>query len=193
MRVRDVYEWEEEDSTGPYNCCSHGKLVKPRPETLPPESDVYQAFRNIVLTRSFQKDLAKASPYGGTSICETKHALDRLYCRKEIFYPLSTYHVYAKLATTHINTLRLAEMAGERNVLRVLQIQRKYNRRKSTIVSKFHVPYKWRDDVLAEVFSARVRILDAHEDCLDSDQLPDEFSEVMMAEEAFESDYGVEL
>ncbi|EYC11087.1 hypothetical protein Y032_0052g2208 [Ancylostoma ceylanicum] len=148
---------------------------------------------NIVLTKSFQRDLAKASPYGGTSICETKHALDRLYCRKEIFYPVSTYHLYAKLATMHINTLRLAEMAGERNVLRVLQIQRKYNRRKSTIVFKSPVPHKWRDDVLDEVLSARVRMLDAREDCLDSDQLPDEFNEMMMAEEASESGYSVEL
>ncbi|EYC11088.1 hypothetical protein Y032_0052g2208 [Ancylostoma ceylanicum] len=143
--------------------------------------------------RMRKRDLAKASPYGGTSICETKHALDRLYCRKEIFYPVSTYHLYAKLATMHINTLRLAEMAGERNVLRVLQIQRKYNRRKSTIVFKSPVPHKWRDDVLDEVLSARVRMLDAREDCLDSDQLPDEFNEMMMAEEASESGYSVEL
>ncbi|KAL6723834.1 hypothetical protein Aduo_018796 [Ancylostoma duodenale] len=93
MHVRDVHEWEEEDITGSYNCCSHGELVGPRPETLPLDSDAYQAFRDIVSTKSFQRDLAKASPCGGTSICGTKHALDRLYCRKEIFYPVSTYHL----------------------------------------------------------------------------------------------------
>ncbi|RCN27217.1 hypothetical protein ANCCAN_27050 [Ancylostoma caninum] len=129
----------KEGITGPYNCCSHGELVGPRPETLPLDSDAYQTFRNIVLTKSFQRDLAKASPYGGTSICETKHALDRLYCRKEIFYPVSTYHLYAKLATMH------------------------------------------------------GRMLDVHEDCLDTDQLPDEIGEMMMAEEASESGYSVEL
>ncbi|KIH54837.1 hypothetical protein ANCDUO_15013 [Ancylostoma duodenale] len=172
MHVRDVHEWQEEDITGPYNCCSHGELVGPRPETLPLDSDAYQAFRNIVLTKSFRRDLAKASPYG-----------------------VSTYHLYAKLATMHINTLRLAdcEMAGERNVLRVMQIQRKYNRRKSTIVFKSPFPHKWREDVLAEVLSARVRMLDVHEDCLDTDQLPDEIGEMMMAEEASESGYSVEL
>ncbi|RCN31296.1 hypothetical protein ANCCAN_22918 [Ancylostoma caninum] len=116
MHVRDVHEWQEEGITGPYKCCSHDELVGPRPETLPLDSNAYQAFRKIVLTNSFQRDLAKASPYGGTSICETNHALEPLwlYCRKEIFYPVSTYHLYVKLATIHINTLRLAEMAGER-------------------------------------------------------------------------------
>ncbi|KIH68691.1 hypothetical protein ANCDUO_00972 [Ancylostoma duodenale] len=146
MHVRDVHEWEEEDITGSYNCCSHGELVGPRPETLPLDSDAYQAFRDI-----------------------------------------------AKLATMHINTLRLAEMAGERNVLKVIQIQRKYNRRKSTIVFKSPVPHKWRDDVLDEVLSARVRMLDSHKDCFDSDQLPDEIGEMMMAEKASESGYSVEL
>ncbi|RCN47238.1 hypothetical protein ANCCAN_06680 [Ancylostoma caninum] len=54
-----------------------------------------------------------ASPYGGTSHCESKNSLDRLYCSKEIYLPLVTYPLYAKLSTLHMNTLRMAELSGE--------------------------------------------------------------------------------
>ncbi|KHJ80580.1 hypothetical protein OESDEN_19744 [Oesophagostomum dentatum] len=129
-----------EDITGRYNCCPHDQLVGSPPETLPVESDAYQNFRKIVLTRTCQRDLANVSTHGGTSICKAKNALDMLYCRKEIFHPISTYPLYVKMATMHLNTLRLAEIAGERNPIRVLEIQRKYNGRKSIITFKNPVP-----------------------------------------------------
>ncbi|KHJ82586.1 hypothetical protein OESDEN_17720, partial [Oesophagostomum dentatum] len=52
MHIRDVHNWQEEDITGPYNSCSHEALTGPRPETLPLESDAYQNFRKVVLTKS---------------------------------------------------------------------------------------------------------------------------------------------
>ncbi|KHJ90127.1 hypothetical protein OESDEN_10033 [Oesophagostomum dentatum] len=134
-----------------------------------------------------KRDLARASPYGGTSICETKNALDRLYCRKEIFYPVSTYHLYAKLATMHLNTLRLAEMAGERNVIRTVEVQRKYNRRKSTIYFKNPVAHKWRDDILDEVFSSRLLFLNSGANDEDV-QISEDIQEMMDAEEIYSAE-----
>ncbi|KHJ99008.1 hypothetical protein OESDEN_00998 [Oesophagostomum dentatum] len=169
----------KEDITGPYNCCSHEALTGPRPETLPLESDAYQNLR--------KRDLARASPYGGTSICETKNALDRLYCRKEIFYPVSTYHLYAKLATMHLNTLRLAEMAGEKNVVRTVEVQRKYNRRKSTINFKNPVAHKWRDDILDEAFSSRLLFLNSGANDEDV-RISEDTQEMMDAEEIYSAE-----
>ncbi|KHJ95650.1 hypothetical protein OESDEN_04404 [Oesophagostomum dentatum] len=177
----------KEDITGPYNCCSYEALTGPRPETLPLESDAYQNLRKVVLTKSFQRDLARASPYGGTSICETKNALDRLYCRKEIFYPVSTYHLYAKLATMHLNTLRLAEMAGERNVVRRVEVQRKYNRWKSTINFKNPVAHKWRDDILDEVFSFRLLFLNSGANDEDA-RISEDTQEMMDAKEIYSAE-----
>ncbi|RCN34713.1 hypothetical protein ANCCAN_19436, partial [Ancylostoma caninum] len=126
------------------------------------DSDTYQEFRNIVLTKSFQRDLSKATSDGGTST----------YMQKQ--------------------TRPVSVVLSQRNIL-MMQIQRKYKRMKPTIVIKSSVPHEWRDDVSAEVLSARVRTLNAHEDCLDIDQLPHEIGGMMMAKEASESDYGVEL
>ncbi|KHJ80367.1 hypothetical protein OESDEN_19959 [Oesophagostomum dentatum] len=204
MHVQDVHEWQkvfltlifgkdsgvlhfQEDVTGPYNCCSHEQLTGPRPETLPLESDAYQNLRKVVLSNSFQRDLAKASPYGGTSICEAKNALDRLYCRKEIFYPISTYPLYVKMATMHINTLRLAELAGERNVIREVEVQRKYNRRKSIVKFKNAVPHKWRDEILQEVLQCRLLLLSGNR-CEDILEISDDAREAMEAEEVYSAE-----
>ncbi|KHJ85065.1 hypothetical protein OESDEN_15214, partial [Oesophagostomum dentatum] len=131
MHVRNVHQWAPTPETGRYTMCGHAPLPGPRPETMIEGSKAFVKFRNVILHHRLQEDLAKASPFGGTSICEAKNALDRIYCRKEIFYPKSTYTFYAKMATMHFNTLRLAEMAGERKPQRELRIQRKYLTRPS--------------------------------------------------------------
>ncbi|RCN24966.1 hypothetical protein ANCCAN_29324, partial [Ancylostoma caninum] len=102
-----------------------------------------------------------ASPRGGTSVCEAKNALDRLYCRKEIFYPLFTYKLYAMLSTMHFNTLRLAELAGERRVERVVEVQRKYFTRTSRVVFKTPVEHVWRHEIVQAVLDARKEHLEA--------------------------------
>ncbi|KHJ99681.1 hypothetical protein OESDEN_00335 [Oesophagostomum dentatum] len=179
MHVRDVHEWQKEDITGPYVCCSHEALTGPRPETLPLESDAYQSLRKIVLTKTFQRDLAKASPHGGTSICETKNALDR---------PISTYPMYVKLATMHLNTLRLAEIAGERREVRVLEIQRKYYRRKSRISFKNPVPHIWRDEILEEVMHSRRLMLDSNTVESDDLHVSEDVRELMDEEDIFSAE-----
>ncbi|EYB95166.1 hypothetical protein Y032_0163g3499 [Ancylostoma ceylanicum] len=55
---------------------------------------------------------------------ESKNSLDRLYCPKGIFLPPSCYPSYVAMATLH-NTLRLAEMAGNRVVEREYMYRRK--------------------------------------------------------------------
>ncbi|EYC45386.1 hypothetical protein Y032_0430g1306 [Ancylostoma ceylanicum] len=141
----------------------------------------FEGLKRLVLNRSLQKDLAKASPRGGTSICESKNALDRLYCRKEIFYPLFTYKLYAMLATMHLNTLRLAEMAGERRVQRVIEVRRKYFRRTSRMVFKAPVEHIWRDQISQAVLEAR---REHHED--PEGAIPDKVQEMMDAEDVYE-------
>ncbi|KAL6743354.1 hypothetical protein Aduo_016400 [Ancylostoma duodenale] len=107
------------------------------------------------ITRNLQKDLAKASSRGGTFICESKNALDRLYCRKETLYPLFTYKLYTMLSTMHFNTLRFAEMAGERKVQRVIDVQRKYFRGTTRMVFKTAVEHLWRYQIAQAVLDAR--------------------------------------
>ncbi|KAK5977922.1 hypothetical protein GCK32_019661 [Trichostrongylus colubriformis] len=147
---------EKDELSGPITRCSHGRLPGSRPEEFSVESAAYKEFRKVVLNKSLQRDLPKASPYGGTSICEAKNALDRIYCRKEIFYPMATYPLYTMMATMHLNTLRLAEMSGERKVLKIREIQRKYLNRKSKLVLKSPAKHLWRDLVLEEVLSERL-------------------------------------
>ncbi|KHJ80197.1 hypothetical protein OESDEN_20132 [Oesophagostomum dentatum] len=85
MHVRDVHNWAPTPETGPYTRCGHPPLEGHRPEVMIEGSKAFIRFRNVILNNRLQEDLAKASPYGGTSICEAKNALDRLYCRKEIY------------------------------------------------------------------------------------------------------------
>ncbi|RCN32297.1 hypothetical protein ANCCAN_21906, partial [Ancylostoma caninum] len=151
MHVKGVHQWSPTPETGPYTSCGHLPVGGPRPETLSEGTKAFTRFRDIVLNRRLQEDLVKASPYGGTSVCEAKNALDRLYCRKEIFYPITTYPFYAKMATMHFNTLRLSELAGERKVERVIEVKRKYLSRTSRMTFKTSVHQVWRDDVLDAV------------------------------------------
>ncbi|EYC03008.1 hypothetical protein Y032_0096g2898 [Ancylostoma ceylanicum] len=182
--VQDVHKWPKEELTGPFTSCGHPLPRGPsgvRPETMAEGTAAFEGLKRLVLNRSLQKDLAKASPRGGTSICESKNALDRLYCRKEIFYPLFTYKLYAMLATMHFNTLRLAEMAGERRVQHVIEVRRKYFRRTSRMVFKAPVEHIWRDQISQAVLEAR---REHHED--PKGAIPDEVQEMMDAEDVYE-------
>ncbi|EYC15178.1 hypothetical protein Y032_0037g3365 [Ancylostoma ceylanicum] len=153
--VQDVHAWRKDELTGKITRCGHPPLEGPRPETITEGTPAFDRLRQLVLNKNLQKDLAKASPRGGTSICESKNALDRLYCRKEIFYPLFTYKLYTMLSTMHFNTLRFAEMAGERRVQRVVDVQRKYFRRTTRMVFKTPVEHLWRDQIAQVVLDAR--------------------------------------
>ncbi|EYC05720.1 hypothetical protein Y032_0080g1330 [Ancylostoma ceylanicum] len=187
--VQDVHVWPKEDATGPYTACGHAPLertTRARPEVISEGTAAFERLERLVLNKTLQRDLAKASHRGGTSVCESKNALDRLYCRKEIFYPLFTYKLYAMLSTMHFNTLRLAEMAGERRVQRVIEVRRKFFSRASRMVFKAPVPHLWRDQIAQAVLDARRR---HHEDPAAEVNLQDDelnVQEMIDAEDAFE-------
>ncbi|KIH44835.1 hypothetical protein ANCDUO_25133 [Ancylostoma duodenale] len=153
--VQDVHAWPKEETTGPFTRCGHSAIEGPRPDIIREGTPAFERLRSVVLNKVLQRDLPKASPHGGTSVCEAKNALDRLYCRKEIFYPLFTYKLYAMLSTMHFNTLRLAELAGERRVERVVEVQRKYFTRTSRVVFKTPVEHVWRQEIVQAVLDAR--------------------------------------
>lgn len=58
------------------------------------------------------------------------------------------------LSTMHFNTLTLAEMAGERRVERIIEVQRKYFTRTSRMVFKSSVEHLWRDQITQAVLDA---------------------------------------
>ncbi|RCN28686.1 hypothetical protein ANCCAN_25570 [Ancylostoma caninum] len=188
MHVRGVHQWSPMPETGPYTSCGHSSVGEPRPETLSEGTKAFAKFRDVVLNRRLQEDLVKASPYGGTSVCEAKNALDRLYCRKEIFYPITTYPFYAKMATMHFNTLRLAELAGERRVERVVEVRRKYLSRTSRMTFKTSVHQVWRDDVLDAVLSARMDSLqqDRNDGEMDETSIHTDIAGTMEAEDIYD-------
>ncbi|KIH60028.1 hypothetical protein ANCDUO_09729 [Ancylostoma duodenale] len=137
--VQDVHAWPKDEITGKFTRCGHPPLEGPRPETITEGTPAFDRLSHLVLNKNLQKDLAKASPRGGTSISN----------------PLFTYKLYTMLSTMHFNTLRLAEMAGERRVQRVIEVQRKYFRRTSRMVFKTPVEHLWRDQIAQAVLDAR--------------------------------------
>ncbi|KHJ83347.1 hypothetical protein OESDEN_16956 [Oesophagostomum dentatum] len=188
MHARNVHQWAPTPETGRYTRCGHPSLSGPRPETMIEGSKAFTKFRDEILNHRLQEDLVKASPYGGTSICETKNALDRIYCRKEIYYPISTYPFYAKMATMHFNTLRLAEIAGERKPEREITIKRKYLSRSSKMVFKTPVVQHWRTEVFEEVLKIRRNMLQkGTEEQPYHDELEESTAAIISAEDAFDS------
>ncbi|KHJ80396.1 hypothetical protein OESDEN_19929 [Oesophagostomum dentatum] len=151
--------------TGRYTRCSHGPLEGSRPEIM-----------------------IEGQPLWGTSVCEAKNALNRIHCRKEIFYPISAYHFYAKMTTVHFNTLQLAEMAGERKVENETTIKRKYLSRSSRMVFKTPADHQWRNAVFEKVLEIRRKMVenDRQDDAQDEEKLQASTSAVMLAEDAFD-------
>ncbi|EYC22896.1 hypothetical protein Y032_0016g3010 [Ancylostoma ceylanicum] len=105
-----------------------------------------------------QNDLSKLSPHGGTSQCETKNALDRLYCPKDVYFPPWTYPAYVALSTLYLNTLRPAEMSGNRVVERGYLYQRKFNDDPIRMVHKTVIDHRWRKEIRDE--NLRTRLMD---------------------------------
>ncbi|CAJ0601626.1 unnamed protein product [Cylicocyclus nassatus] len=148
--VADVHEWTEDSQTGPVTKCLH-KPIAPNEErgkrTLATGTAAHEKLKEIVLQSTFQNDIVIASPYGGTSQCETKNAVDRLYCPKELFLPRTTYPLYVKMATLHLNALREAELNGERVVESRIRIKRKFKERTSELKKKTPIQHLWRKEI----------------------------------------------
>ncbi|KAK5965718.1 hypothetical protein GCK32_008535, partial [Trichostrongylus colubriformis] len=92
-----------------------------------------------------------------TAVYETKKAFDRLYCRKEVFYPLKTYRLYIMLSTLHY-TLRLGERAGDKTTSRDIRYQRKFMASQCTGVIKTSETRMTRE-ILARVLELRREML----------------------------------
>ncbi|KAL6726769.1 hypothetical protein Aduo_008704 [Ancylostoma duodenale] len=148
--IAGIHSWEQDPLTGPYTSCRHGNLDQDQPVPIPVGTAAYDKLAEIVLNQRFQNDICRLGPYGGTSQCETKNALDRLYCPKEVYFPPSTYSGYVAMSTLHLNTLRIAELAGERVVEIESLCQRRFNDHPSRIVKKSNVDHKWRREILDE-------------------------------------------
>ncbi|KAK6010239.1 hypothetical protein OSTOST_24747 [Ostertagia ostertagi] len=70
--------------------------------------------------------------------------------------PKHTYTLYCMMSTMHMNTLRLAEDTGERDVVRIYQVQRKFLARKSTQVLKTPAEHTWRKYIFQDVLRRRL-------------------------------------
>ncbi|RCN24371.1 hypothetical protein ANCCAN_29933 [Ancylostoma caninum] len=112
-------------------------------------SPAFEKLQRIVLDKTLQEDLRKATLHGGSSIFKTKNALDKLYRRRKIMCPLFTYELYAMLSTMHYNTLVFAETDGERKVRRSSGVQNKFC--SSRRVLENLVEHSWRDQIVEAV------------------------------------------
>ncbi|CAJ0599634.1 unnamed protein product [Cylicocyclus nassatus] len=157
--VADVHEWTEDSNTGPVKKCLH-KPIAPNEErgkrTISTGSVAHEKLKEIVLQSTFQNDIMIASPYGDTSQCETKNSVDRLYCPKELFLPRTTYPLYVKMATLHLNALREAELNGERVVESRTRIKRKFKERTSELKKKTPIQHLWRKEVHLSYVSTKL-------------------------------------
>ncbi|EYC21665.1 hypothetical protein Y032_0019g3950 [Ancylostoma ceylanicum] len=120
------------------------------PHTLVEGSHAFEKLGQIGLNKSSQKELSKTRLRGGCSIFKTKNALDRLYRKRKVLYPLFTYKLYAMLSTMHFNTLAFAEVADERRIERGRGTPSKFLA-KSRKVSKPPVVHAWRDTIVEAV------------------------------------------
>nr|CDJ95709.1 hypothetical protein LOC559910 [Haemonchus contortus] len=86
MHVQDVHQWPMDVLTGPYTRCAHESLEEPLPNVLNVDSKEYEELRKVVLTKSFQRDLLRASPFEGTSINEAKNTKTMSVSFREFFF-----------------------------------------------------------------------------------------------------------
>ncbi|KHJ94946.1 hypothetical protein OESDEN_05120 [Oesophagostomum dentatum] len=105
---------------------------------------------------------------------------------------LSTYKFYIKMASLHFNTLRLAELSGERRCEKVKNINRKYLARISELVFKIPVHHKRRDNVLEEVLDIRRKHFLEKQTNREAEEIDDETAAIMAVEEAFDQLRGSE-
>ncbi|KAK5969580.1 hypothetical protein GCK32_003382 [Trichostrongylus colubriformis] len=178
--VTDMKEYVPTDFSATNNNCANGHSMAPGIRRL--EDDAFRNFREVILNKRFQRDLVKASPAGGVPIRQVENALYRIYCRKDIHYPISVYPVFMKMAEMHLNTLRLAELAGERKVEKVEERDGPHG--KTVLTFKTPVVHKWRDSVLEKVLALRARMLS--DDLEDMDDKPQEIIDTIEAEDAYD-------
>ncbi|CAJ0589539.1 unnamed protein product [Cylicocyclus nassatus] len=174
--VADKHEWDEADITGPIRRCSHDALEvdeEDRKPTIPLGSPAHEKLREILLNRVFQKDIALASSLSGTSQCETKNALDRLYCPKDLFLPPQTYYLYVSMSTMHLNALTEAELKGERVVERRDRIRRKFNEYDTELRHKTPVEHLWRKEIFISFVTRRSRMGRDPEETEPADETPE--------------------
>ncbi|WKX96630.1 hypothetical protein Q1695_012789 [Nippostrongylus brasiliensis] len=131
MHVKDVHEWKPNATTGPYTRCDHDSLNS-------------QSNRD-----RFQSDLAKASPFQDISTREFNDALKSLSQGSSC--ASSTRTMYIKMATMHVNCLRLATIRGGRE-------RTDDNRSRRSPELKLINDHHWLNMLLYEVLSARYRI-----------------------------------
>ncbi|KAK6034444.1 hypothetical protein COOONC_28051 [Cooperia oncophora] len=178
--VRDPKEYTPTSSSA-NSSTANGHTEKANVPRL--EGDAFKSFRDVVLNKRFQRDLLKASPAGdGVPLRQFQNALYKIYCRKDIDYPITVYPVFMKMAEMHINTLRLAELSGARKVERVEE--RDGPRGKTLVKFKTPVVHSWRDNVLQKVLAHRARML--RDDVDDIDENSQELIEAIEAEDAYD-------
>ncbi|CAJ0607184.1 unnamed protein product [Cylicocyclus nassatus] len=151
--VADIHRWPQNTLTGDITHCDHQGLLPEDRENITWGSLAHDKLKEVILQDAFQKDIALASPYGGTSQCESKNSLDRIYGPKEVYLPSSTYSLYAKLSSLHKNALRIAELGGERVEQRVTVVHRKFSERESHIERKTPVEHIWRKEIWIDFLS----------------------------------------
>ncbi|CAJ0608696.1 unnamed protein product [Cylicocyclus nassatus] len=167
--VADQHTWDQADITGPLRRCSQEALDvdedddedddEEKKPIIPFNSPAHNKLREILLQPLFRKDIPMASPLGETSQCETKNALDRLYCPKDTFLPAATYSIYAHMSTMHFNALTQAELSGERVVERVDEVRRKCNGGETTqLKHKSAVEHIWRKEIVTAFITRRSQI-----------------------------------
>ncbi|CAJ0597862.1 unnamed protein product [Cylicocyclus nassatus] len=159
--VAGIHEWSKEAITGPLTQCHHQALSMDERRQKPviaKGTPAHEKLKEILLQPLFQKDLARACSLGGTSPCETKNALDRLYCPKDLHLPRATYTIYTMMSTLHMNALKEAELRGERVVERRDIIKRKFNDYESILRHKTPIDHLWRKEIYTAFITHRSRL-----------------------------------
>ncbi|KAK5976447.1 hypothetical protein GCK32_010108 [Trichostrongylus colubriformis] len=178
MHVAGVHKWPEDKLTGPYTKCYHDPVSRPCHKSLMLDGKALERFESVVLTESFQRDLANVSPFGDDTIYDVRKALDRYYYRKKMRYPSLVFPICSTLAAMHVNSWRMAETKRRRN-----HIQK---RKRGTRLS-VNSPTKqtWRRSVFDEVLKERLLALERSQ----NDMSTSEFvRELVTADEFYESE-----
>ncbi|EYC21661.1 hypothetical protein Y032_0019g3947 [Ancylostoma ceylanicum] len=128
----------------------HSPIKSPLSGTQMEQSHIFEKLRQIGLNSSLQEELGKARIRRGRSLFKKKSALDILYHKRKILYPLFTYKLYAMLSTMHFNALILADIAGEGKEEQSSEAHSKFFG-KSRKISKTIVLHSWRDQIIEAV------------------------------------------
>ncbi|PIO52409.1 hypothetical protein TELCIR_26285 [Teladorsagia circumcincta] len=178
MHVRGVHKWPEEKLTGPYTKCYHDPVSRPCHESLMLDGKAFRKFEDIIMTESFQQDMANSSPYGDIAVYNLQKALDRFYCRKDIHYPPSIYPFCSLMATMHVNSWRMWEIYRRRE-----QIQKR--KRHKRLATNSPTKHTWRKSIFDEVLKERLLALEKSQN---SGETSEYVHGLIAAEEYYERD-----